>query len=230
MTRLLACALALLIAGPAQAAQRDVLVGGFERVRVSGPFEVRIAVGPPSAHIEGDEAALDGVDVDAEGDTLTVRPRGTSAAGPRSGPAVVTLTSLTLRSVAVAGGARVSAERVGGERVDLAVNGSGTLSVTAADAIDLSATVIGAGSIAVAGKAARARLLTNGPGGIDADGLEADALTVRLDGPGATRARARYTAGVVNTGAGSVSVAGNATCTVRDTAGGPVACGRTATP
>lgn len=223
----------LVAAAPAFAAERQVALGSFDRVRVSGPFAVQIAVGSPGARVEGDEAALGGVEVEEQGDTVYVRPNRTDAgasSGPRAAPAIVRLTGLALRSVAVAGGARVAAEQVGGDRVDLAVNGSGVLSVDAVDATDLSGVVIGAGSLTLAGKAARVRLLTNGPGSIDADALATDELTVRLDGPGETRARARFTARVVNTGAGSVAIAGDATCTVSTTAGGPVACGRTAAP
>ena len=46
------------------------------------------------------------------------------------------------------------------------------------------------------------------------------------DGVGETRASARRTAQVTNSGAGSVTVAGTAACTVRAAATGPVICGR----
>ena len=53
-----------------------------------------------------------------------------------------------------------------------------------------------------------------------------DDLVVMQDGVGETRASARRTAQVTNGGAGSVTVAGTAACTVRAAATGPVICGR----
>ena len=112
-----------------------------------------------------------------------------------------------------------------GERGDRAVTGPGTIGVGEVIADAASATVIGGGGITLAGRAGRARLMTNGPGTIDAGTLDAGDLVVRLDGPGATKARARYTASIVDTGLGQVAVAGSPKCTVKADAGGPVACG-----
>ncbi|MEG8053322.1 DUF2807 domain-containing protein [Sphingomonas aerolata] len=72
----------------------------------------------------------------------------------------------------------------------------------------------------------RARLTVSGPGLIDATALAVDDLVVMQDGVGETRASARRTAHVTNSGAGSVTVAGTAACTVRAAATGPVICGR----
>ena len=51
-------------------------------------------------------------------------------------------------------------------------------------------------------------------------------VAVLLDGPGETKAAARYTAHITNLGLGAVAVAGSPKCTVVARAGGPVACGR----
>lgn len=224
----------LLLPVAATAASRERSIGSFDRLRVAGPFEVRIESGrPASARIEADDRLLDRIEVAVEGDTLVVRMGhegwGGMAAdrdGARAAPPLVTLSTPALRSIAVSAGGHVVAGRVTGERVNLAVDGAGAIEVAAAQADDLSATVIGAGSLTVAGKALHARLLTNGPGTIDAGALDASDLTVRLDGTGETRARARYTARITDTGIGRVTVLGDATCIVAAAAGGPVTCGR----
>lgn len=228
--RLLPLAL-LLGPGPAAAPERDRSIGSFDRLRVAGPFEVRVETGrPPAARIEADDALIDRIEVAVEGDTLVVRMGhegwGETPAGRAGKPPVVSLSTPALRSIAVSAGARVVAGRVAGERVNLAVNGAGAIAVASARADELDATVVGAGALSVAGTALRARLLTNGPGAIDAGDLAASDLVVRLDGPGETRARARYTARVTDTGVGRVTVLGEATCVVTAIAGGPVACGR----
>jgi hypothetical protein len=221
-----AIALALVPAA-APAAERAFPIGSFERIRVSGPFEVRVATAAsPRATASGDPSALDRLAIEVQGSTLTVR------AGPglwddRGRPPttpVVALTTPRLVSVTVQAGGRVTAERLAGDKVELAVNGSGRIAVAAAEAQDLAATLIGTGEIAVAGRAQRARLLTNGAGRIDAPDLDTSELTVRLDGSGETRARARYNAAVISTGLGRVTVEGNAKCTVKAVAG-PVTCG-----
>lgn len=232
--RLLPIAAMILPAGAPAAppvSTRDRSIGSFERLRVAGPFEVRIETGaPPSARIEADDTVIDRIEVAVEGDTLVVRMGhegwGETPVGRADAPPVVTLSTPMLRSIAVSAGAHVAAGRMTGERVNLAVNGAGKVEVASAQATELLGTVIGAGSLTVAGKALRARLLTNGPGTIDAGDLDASDLTVRLDGTGETRARARYTARVTDTGVGRVTVLGEATCVVSAAAGGPVACGK----
>ena len=100
------------------------------------------------------------------------------------------------------------------------------MTLTGADADQLIATVIGSGSMTLGGRAAKVRLLTSGAGGIAADRLLADDLTVRVEGTGATSAAARYTANVTTAGIGGVTVLGTPACTVKSLAGGPIQCGR----
>lgn len=220
----------LLLATPAVAAERTIGTGSFERLRVEGPFDVRVAAGSPGARLSGDRDAIDAVDLRVEGGTMIVRG-GVNAWGERragrgadDGPIVVTLSTPALVSATSNGGAVVAIAAMRGDRIDLAVTGSGTMKLDDATAADLNATVIGTGTIAVAGRTARARLLANGPGGIDAARLDAGDAVVRLEGVGAVRARARYTAQVSNAGLGTVEVAGPAKCVVRGQSAGPIRC------
>lgn len=214
----------------ASAAERRVGLGSFDRLRVEGPFDVRVATGrSPGGAIGGERDAIDAIDVRLDGTTLVVRSGGGAwgerPRGDADTPPIITLTTPALMSAAVVGGARVAIGRMKGPRVDLSVSGTGTIALTTVDADQLNATLIGSGTMSIGGRAQRARLVTNGPGTIDAVALEAGDLIVRLDGLGATRARARYTAQVTNTGLGTVVIDGNARCTVKALAGGPVTCG-----
>jgi len=138
----------------------------------------------------------------------------------------VTLATPRLSGAAVFAGTRLTVRRVAGERVDLSVSGTGSIAVEEVGPADqLSATLIGAGELTLSGRARRVRLVTNGPGRIDAGGLVADELSVRLDGPGETLAAARYRAQVANIGLGAVRVTGAPKCEVQAPAGGPVTCG-----
>lgn len=212
----------------ASAADRTIGVGSFDHLRVEGPFRVQVAAGPPRVTVSGDRRTIDGVEVRADGTTLVVR-MGSAGWGEQplatDAPVTVTLSAPSLVSTVVIGAAEVAIARMKGPRIDLSISGTGAVTVAAAEADQLNATVIGTGTIAVAGRAGKARLLTNGPGTIDAGALVADELVVRLDGSGETRAQARFTAQVVNVGLGRVTVSGNAKCGVKALAGGPVSCG-----
>ena len=237
MTRILL--LAALIAVPAAAAAPDgtrpVFIGSFERLRVDGPFQVTVTVGrSPSARIGGDPRLIDHVEVRLDGTTLVVRPTlerwQEQPDGRAATPVTVTLATPTLASAAVIGGGAVIIASRRSDRVDLSVTGSGSIALTGVDADQANATVIGSGRIALAGRSAKARLLVNGAGRIDADRLDAGEVTVRLDGPGETLARARFTATVTNVGLGHVAIAGTPRCIVTSDAGGPVQCGAGAAP
>ena len=239
--RYLLAPLLLLLSSPAFAqpstASRTESVGSFDRVRVEGPFEVRVTIGSPRATITGDPRATQAVAVRVDGTTLSVRkgaggwgeqPRGEQGRG--AGPIVVTLSTPGLTSASVAAGGRLTIAKMRGMRVDVTVSGNGSLSVAAADTDQLNATLIGTGKMTHAGRAARARLVTSGPGAIDASGLAVNDLTVHLDGVGETKAAARYTAQVTNSGLGTVTVTGAAKCRVDAAAGGPVVCGKDGAP
>ena len=229
-------AASLLLSSPAFAqsspTSRTVSVGSFDRVRVEGPFEVRVTIGSPRATITGPGRG-DDVAVRVDGTTLSVR-KGTGGWGEQTrggggaGPIVVTLSTPELTSASVAAGGRLTIAKMRGMRVDVTVSGNGSLALAAADTDQLNATLIGTGQMTLAGRAARARLVTSGPGAIDASGLAVNDLTVHLDGVGETKAAARYTAQVTNSGLGTVTITGNAKCRVDAAASGPVMCGKPA--
>lgn len=212
---------------------RKVGVGSFDRVRITGPIEVTFTQGGPRALVSGDPRLVERVELRVDGATLTVRMGGgvwggrpDAAASPPAGPVAVTLSAPSLSAASVFAGGRLNAARMRGQRIDLSVSGSGEIRVADAAADQFRAGIVGTGVIAVAGRAAKATLTTNGAGRIDAEKLLANEMTVVLEGPGETKAAARYTARVRNTGLGSVSVAGGATCVVSAPGGGTVRCGR----
>lgn len=219
------------IATPALAAERTYSVGSYDRLRVDGPFEVHVtAGGSPRASAKGSDAILSRLDLKVEGTTLAVRlgPGGWGEL-PRSAasqaPVVVTLSTPQLHSILLTAGAQVKASKIDAQRLDLNVNGTGSLAVDGVQADQLSAMLVGTGSIRLAGRANRAHLSSSGAGLIDAAALSAGDLTVRVDGTGETRANARFTAQVTTTGLGKVTVLGSPKCTVKTAADGPVVCG-----
>lgn len=225
-----AALLLLASTGAAHAAQRSVFPGSFERLRVRGPYEVTVESGSPGATLLGDRDAIDGVDVRADGATLVIQPGSggwgeSRRQGSMTEPVRITLSTPRLAALTVIGAARVRVAAMKADRVDIAVTGTGSVEVggLTADTANLSA--IGTGSVTAAGSAAHARIMANGAVKIDAAGLEVGDLTVRADGTGELRARARYTADIGNSGVGQVSVIGTPKCRVVPN-GGPVSCGQ----
>lgn len=215
-------------AGGGQSATRTVAVGSFERVRVDGPFEVKVATGQvPRAKVTGPVRAVDALVIDVQGGTLTVRARPLASGEPPQAAAsrlTIDLATPLLRSGSVQGGGRLSIAPMKAERIDLSVSGSGELSVDGARTDQLNATLVGTGRMRIAGQAQRALLQSQGAGTIDAATLTVNDLTIRADGTGDTRAAARYTARITASGLGAVTVSGRPACTVRSS-GSPVTCG-----
>lgn len=233
----IALAFALILASaPAHAAQRTYSIGSFDRIRVEGPFDVRLSTSAsPGASAEGDPKATQDLDIRVEGTTLIVRagmggwgeqPRGATAEAT-----VITVSTGMIRRAAVIGGGRLTiAGPLRGQRIDLSLTGSGSLAVSGIQADQLFVTLLGSGDIALAGKAAKVNLNTSGPGTISAAPLAAGDLTLYLDGNGETRATALYTANVTTTGIGAATVYGKPACTVKAVAGGPISCGQQPAP
>ncbi len=227
MLRILTLAL-IVVATPALADERSWMISGFERIRVEGPFAVRVTTGPgasPKARASGDARALDRVTVRVDGRTLIITRNinGQGATRASEGAPAIEVSVPVLRAAYVNGAATLDVNAMTGARIDLAVSGPGAIRVTRIDGDRLAATLIGNGSLTLAGKALQARFQSNGAGTIDASRLVAGALTVSAQGPGEGRYAARNTADISASGQGAISVVGNPACTVLGTA--PVVCG-----
>lgn len=224
------------LAAPAHADDRSYVVTNFDRVRVNGPFEVRVEVGASgaAASASGDDRALGDVDISVQGTTLTVS-KGTSGWGERgksdAAPLVVTLRSPAVRGAMVVGDGRLTLSgKVRTPRLDVQITGAGVVDASGIDADDVAVTVIGNGNVSLAGRTARARFSTNGGGSIAAMALDAGDVLVILEGPGETRASARYNADLTSRGLGLIAISGNPRCVMRGQPAGPVQCGSSAQP
>ena len=226
----------LLLSVPTNAAERTYSIGSFDRIRVEGPFEVRLTTGAsPGARAQGTPRATDGLDIRVEGTTLIVRAAvngwGEQAVAGNAGAPVIHASTPAIRSATVIGGGQLTINgAIKGQRIDLSLTGSGSLGAGGLNADQLSATLFGSGSMKLGGRAAKVRLVTSGSGVIDAAPLSAGDLILRLEGPGEIRATARFTANVTTTGLGAATVYGTPACTVKASAGGPISCGKLPAP
>ena len=220
--------LVVAVATPAEAATRNYGVTSFDRMRVTGPFDVQVHVGgAPSARAIGPQEAIDRLSVEQNGNTLVVKPLPGGWGGwPMGfhGKLVVEISTPSLNNVTLAGSGNVAIDRVKGDQLDLALSGSGNLSVAAVDVTRLAATMTGSGDLSIAGRAAEAKAMLTGSGDLKGAQLATDDADVRLIGSGDLSIGARRTAKVNLAGSGDITIAGPANCSITRTGSGDVHC------
>lgn len=211
----------LLIAGaaPAAAADRSFTITGFTKIRVDGPYLVKLTThSAPFARARGDRAGLDRVSISVQGSTLVIHPDRSSAAG-HSGPppkaVEIAVGTHELSSAWVNGAGSISIDRVRGLTFDLAVEGPGSASIALADVDQMRVRLAGAAAATVSGKAPRLSALVRGSSSLDASGLAAKDATIAAEGPASVKLAVANTAKVDAYGTAVVALSGKPACTTR---------------
>ena len=217
-----------LLPGVGTAATRGFSVTDFDRIRLAGPYEVVLRVGPAvSARAEGDPAALDRARLDVEDGTLSISlDRTQSGWSDAPGKLRILVTTPRLRAAAITGAGSLAIDRASGQDMTLAVAGAGTLRLDTLAADHLLLTLVGAGGVTIGGRVAVARLVVQGAGHVDGAKLVIADADLALSGAGAITIGAGRTAKVATQGGGDVTVLGTPSCTVRNEGTGTVTCGR----
>ncbi|WP_037499010.1 GIN domain-containing protein [Sphingomonas jaspsi] len=213
-------ALASLPASAAPGASRNYGVSGFDRIRVDGPFEVRLTTGvAPFAKASGkNSAALDNVSVKVDGRTLIIR-RDANAwggyPGGSSGLVVVEVGTHDLSTAWLNGAGTLAIDKVKGLSFDLNVEGAGVARINSVAVDQFRVSVSGSGTVRLAGKTLKASTFARGSVNIDAAGLSTKDAVVTAEGPSLIQLTATDTAKVNAFGVASVTLSGNPSCTLR---------------
>jgi hypothetical protein len=142
MKRIMLAAFAALFATAAGAAERRYTVTDFDRVEVSGPFQVTLKTGRAgSAVASGSNQAIDRVSIDVQGRTLRVRPNRSAWGGypgEGAGPLKIELSSHGLRAASVNGAGSIGIDKARAMKFDISVSGSGQIVVGEVEADNLS--------------------------------------------------------------------------------------------
>ena len=228
------CALSACGTGNAQdsgaVGSRSFPVGNFERIEVSGPFEVTVTTGSQaSVAARGPGQLLEKMVVEVDGKTLKIRPErksGWFGGGFQwsGGKAQVSVSAPMLSAAAIAGSGDLQVNRVTGQRFDGSVAGSGNLRIGEVRVQDLRLEIAGSGEASAAGQAAQAHYEIAGSGDIRAGQVRSDQIRVEIAGSGNIEANARSTARVDIAGSGDVRVTGGAKCSVSKAGSGNVQC------
>jgi hypothetical protein len=207
------------IAGSADAATRNFGITSFEKVRVEGPYKVRLKTGvAPFASANGSPAAIDRVAIEMRGNTLLVHTSSSSWGGypgQSPGPIEISLGTHDLSAAWINGSGAIAIDKVRGLSFDLSVQGSGAAAIGSADVDQLSIAVVGTGSATLAGRAGKMPAVIRGISSLDAASLAAKDATIGAEGPATVAANVSNSVTVDGNGPVTVRLSGSPTCTLR---------------
>ena len=207
------------IAGPAGAATRNFGITGFEKVRIDGPFLVKLSTGvAPFARATGAPAALDRVAVEVRGNTLVVHNNLDSWGGypgKNVGPVTIELGTHDLSAAWLNGSGTIAIDRVKGLIFDLSVQGSGAGQIGQVAVDQLNVSVVGTASARLAGAAAKMTAVIRGISTLDAAALSIKDATLGADGAATIAATVGDSVTVDATGPATVRLSGRPACILR---------------
>ncbi|HEX8937874.1 MAG TPA: DUF2807 domain-containing protein [Sphingomicrobium sp.] len=216
---LLAASAMLALPASANGATRNFGITSFEKVRVEGPFRVRLTTGiAPFAKASGSPAAIDHVAIEMRGNTLVVRSNASSWGGypgQESGPVEISLGTHDLSSALLNGSGTLAIDKIRGLTFDLSVQGSGGAKVIEANVDQLNVAVIGTASAAIAGKTAKLTALVSGISSLDASNLAAKDAVIGAQGAATVWASVSNAAKVDGSGPATIKLSGNPACSLR---------------
>jgi len=225
-TFLLAALAAIVATAPADAATRNFGIENFTKIRVDGPFKVRLTTGvPPFARATGSPSALDGVAVDVRGDTLVVHNNLDTwggDGGTNAGPVEISIGTHDLSAAWLNGSGALSIDKVKGLSFSLSVQGSGAGDIGQVDVDQLSVAVIGTASASLAGKAAKLTAAARGISTLQAGGLATKDATLGADGSVTVEVEVDNAVAVSASGPATLRFSGGPACTLRVSASASV--------
>lgn len=217
--RLLAfAAAAAAFALPAPAAERNFMVTDFTKIRIDGPYSVKLTTKvPPSAKAAGSPTALDNVSAQVEGQTLVIRKNQSGWGGfpgDNPGPVTVVVGTHDLTAIWLNGSGGLKVNAVDGPSVDISVVGAGSVTIEKLTVDRLGVSVSGSGSAVLSGTANEAAAMASGTSSIGAQALTVKNATIAASGAGDVKLTATNTAKVNGEGAVTVQLSGSPSCTL----------------
>jgi hypothetical protein len=208
---------------------QDFAVGQFDRIEVSGPYDVAVHTGAATAvTATGPQNLVERMDVQVQDGRLMIRPRkeeGRMKIWGNRGHVEVQVTVPGLRGAEIAGAGDIRIDRVDGDSFDADIHGSGGLVIETFEAQSLAASIAGSGEIrAASGTAEQVALKIGGSGNINTQGVAAKTASATITGSGNISATATDTAAVRIYGSGNVEIQGGAKCTVDNKGAGSFRC------
>lgn len=217
-TLIIAAALST-IAAPAGAATRNFGITDFQKIRVDGPFAVRLTTGvAPFARATGSQNALDRVAIEVRGNVLVVHTNLDSWGGYPGrdpGPVEVEVGTHDLSAAWLNGSGTLAIDRVKGLSFDLSVQGSGAGQIGQVSVDQLNVSIVGTASARLSGEAAKMTAVVRGISSLDGSALSTHDASLGADGAGTISAKVSNSVTVDATGPATVRLTGGPACTLR---------------
>jgi hypothetical protein len=208
-----------LVTAPAGAETRNFGVSGFTKVRVDGPFRVRLTTGvAPFAQATGSARAIDRVALDVRGQTLIVHANQSSwggYSGENVGPVEIAIGTHDLSAAALNGSGSLEINAVNGLAFDLSVQGSGGAAIAETDVDQLRVNVVGTASASLGGRAGKMTAIVRGISSLDAAGLTVKDATIGAEGAATVKAAVTNEVTIDGAGTATITLTGGPSCTVR---------------
>lgn len=218
-TFLLAAAALAALGSPATAASRNFGITAFEKVRIEGPYKVRLATGvAPFASASGSQAGIDRVAIEMRGNTLVIHASTSSWGGypgQTAGPVEISLGTHDLNSAWLNGSGALAINRIRGLSFDLSVQGSGAAAIGQTDVDQLNIAIGGTSSATLAGHADKVTAVVRGISSLDATALSAKDATFGAEGTATIAANVSNSVTVDGNGPITVKLTGGPACTLR---------------
>jgi hypothetical protein len=196
------------IKGSGVKVERARALGSFSRLRIDGPFDVRLTqAGSDQATVVADDNIEPLVETVVEGDALVVRMKREAGFTTRSAP-VVRVDARALQSIAINGSGDLAVERFKADSLSLNVIGSGDVHFGVVELKDLSVSISGSGDVRLAGRADQQNWTVSGSGDVDARALAGRAAKVSIHGSGDVSIGTTEQLDVQLSGSGDLSYAG----------------------
>lgn len=220
MRTFLIAATLIAIASPASAATRNFGITSFEKLRIEGPYRVRLTTGvAPFAKASGSPAAIERIALEMRGNTLLVRANssgwGGGYPGLDMGSVEITLGTHDLTSASLTGSGALQIDKVKGLSFDLSVQGSGVAAIGQANVDQLKVGIGGSGSATLGGQAGMMTAVVRGVSSLAAQNLTTKDATIGAEGTATIDAKVTNSAKVDGAGAITVRLTGAPACTLR---------------
>ncbi|RVT95102.1 DUF2807 domain-containing protein [Sphingomonas crocodyli] len=225
-----AAACALAAACSANAATRPFPVPGFSKLRVEGPYTVRVHTGAkPSVVARGPQDRIDKLIVETRGEMLVITTEKSwgwkGMSWGKNDTVYVDVTVPTLSAAELTGSGDVDVDVVRAPAFAASVTGSGNLTVAQVQTETLTSSVTGSGDLTVNGKAETMTARVTGSGDLHAGGVNVGTLTATVTGSGDIAVGPTRVANASVTGSGDIDIAGRPQCKTAKRGSGEVRCG-----
>ncbi len=182
-------------------------VAGFSRIVLEGSGRVEVDItGTESLTIEAEDNLMPHLTSEVVDGTLVL---GTNGVIVPSRDIVYTITASALDGLSISGSGQITAGEIGGDALDVEIEGAGSIDLTVLELSSLEASISGSGVIDVAGSAGDLEVAIPGSGSFDGSGLEA--LSGRVDISGSGNAVVNVSESLVASvsGSGAIKYLGN---------------------